>query len=832
MATIEVAFTWSAGVRRRAFTNARLEGSWDAAGRYSDAWSSRPMTEAVGEDGCPCFRATVRLDDSQLGWTFRWGVRIDGPGGQDLWAIPTEVRSRSTERVRSFVLARPTPEQRYWLTNLRRLGANKVERPGAAAPGIRFAVWAPNAEQVDVVMAAIWDGDPSQPGPGPFPRDQIHGGYLDANGQRAMPGQGPFRMTRDAEGVWSTDPADPRLASFASFDHRPYMYRIVRAGTGGAAAYRTDLYSRCQIGSGSRNPGGAAFGGTVQELDGTVSCSVVVDPERVTELFTEPVWPERRFVAAEEFWANELDAERPLPRRVEDLVIYELHVGALGFGKAGPGSLSDAIAFLDHLEALGVNAVELLPLSEFGGGGQNWGYATSHHFAIEYSGGGRDQYKWFVRECHRRGIAVILDVVYNHFAHDAERAEWMYDAEDHARNLYYWYEGSPSDYPAFDAAVPAQDRGKGGYVDNYSTAFAPRYHEEMVRKLFISSAVALVEEFHVDGFRVDQTTSIHAYNARHADGARVDDANVFGAKMLREWTRTLRLLRPDVMLMAEDHSNWDAVTRRDGDGLGFDARWYADFYHHLVGDKSDSGPQYARLLQTAGSGWDGALALDAFAGALAASADRKVVYYESHDEAGNSPGTRRTLVVASAAAPLLPATRHAAEARVRLAAGLTLLSAGTPMFLFGEEVGATQDFVYGHVLCNREDLQTLRASTGAGLFRCHADLIALRRGHGALRSRNLRVLHVHDQDRVLAFRRWEDGDDLLVLASFHNVPFGAGYRFSGLDLPDGSWREIFNSDGGVYGGDQVGNLGGTIRASGGSFEAVVPANGVVVFQRT
>ena len=96
-------------------------------------------------------------------------------------------------------------------------------------------------------------------------------------------------------------------------------------------------------------------------------------------------------------------------------MIYELHVGALGFGKPSdrPGTLEDAIAFLDYLVDLGVNAVELLPMSQFSGI-ENWGYGTTHFFGIEYSGGGRDQYKYFIKACHRRGIAVIFDVVYNH----------------------------------------------------------------------------------------------------------------------------------------------------------------------------------------------------------------------------------------------------------------------------------------------------------------------------------------------------------------------------------------------------------------------------------
>ena len=77
-----------------------------------------------------------------------------------------------------------------------------------------------------------------------------------------------------------------------------------------------------------------------------------------------------------------------------------------------------------------------------------------------------------------------MDMVYNHYAHDAGRAQWFYDSAWPDLNCYYWYEGTPFQYAQPD----------GGYVDNDSTAFAPRYHEEMVRKLFISSAAALVSD--------------------------------------------------------------------------------------------------------------------------------------------------------------------------------------------------------------------------------------------------------------------------------------------------------------------------------------------------
>jgi 1,4-alpha-glucan branching enzyme len=839
--TISVQFVYAPGLKRVVFRNVRLTGSWDREGRYSDDWSTIPMEQYTGEDGCPCYRATVGLDESQAGRTFRWGVVVDGPAGSDKWGITTEVRdARSSDRSRAFGL-RPrdgdaVQQEHYYLTHNRRLGAQKHRRAGTTNDGIRFSVWAPNARKVEVVFGTFFDvNDPERvPREDSLPATSVAGGYIADDSQGMHPKRGPFSMTRGDDGVWVTDENDPRLADFAAFDHKPYMYRITKDD--GTVAYKSDLYSRCQVGSGMFDPKGQPFFDVTRKLDGPGSCSSVIDSDQVTAFFEDPQgrWPESDWLKAEEFWKDEKDligTAKPVPRRVDDLVIYELHVGALGGPqKQGPGTLKDAIELLDYLVDLGVNAVELLPMSQFSGE-ENWGYGTSHYYAIEYSGGGRDQYKYFIKACHRRGIAVIFDVVYNHFTPNAGRAEWGYDTNDVVKNPYYWYEGVPSDYPAYQRAVDSDAKDLGGYIDNMSTGFAPRFYEEIVRKMFISSAVMLMEEFHIDGFRVDQTTSIHSYNVLHADGRAVPDANLFGAKFLREWTSTLRLINPDVILTAEDHSGWDKVTQSSEiGGLGFDKAWYADFYHHLIGD-TDKGSDYAKLIKTAGFGDDRALAMDYFAGALGDSGGNHVVYNESHDEAGNAQGTKRTIVVAANGAPLVGQTRRYAEARCRFAFGATVLSAGTPMFLFGEEVGFEKDFLYNHIFANREDLDGYRRTSGQFLFAFYRDLIHLRLASPGLRTRLIDILHAHDVNRVLAWRRWGEDEDYLALASLNNHPFRDGYTISNPRLPDGRWREVFSSDSDRYGGDGVSNGGAVIPASGGALHAVIPANGVVILKR-
>jgi 1,4-alpha-glucan branching enzyme len=844
-----VLFTYATGLAEPLFGGAELLGSWDDAGQPVDDFSATAMVPIRFEDGCLAYQAAISFASSAVGHSFRWGVRLRRGADSD-WGIIEELNDpHSRETVCLFTLT-DAAEQRqlYRLNWSRHLGAQKLFSDDAASPTrISFAVWAPNAQAVEVVMADAWHGqdgtsviEPQRlPAFQPTPAAAVCGTYVADDGAGAHPGWGPFPLVRHDDGVWRSNPEDPALAEFRRFEHAPYLYRVTRDD--GSVVMRTDLYSRCQAGFGVQRPVGA-YRGRALDLAGNVSASVVKDPDVVCRHFNEDVYPEQEWLPAhsaageECFWPSPSSLP-PRPQRLQDLVIYELHVGALGFGcrqADEPGTLADAIAFLDHLVALGVNAVELLPLAESGGGGAGWGYATSHYFAIEYAGGGRDKYKHFIRACHQRGIAVILDVVFNHYNHNAERAQWQFDSTAHERNIYYWYEGHPSDYASFDAVVPPERRGHGGYVDNMSTAWAPRYWEPMVRRLFISSLLALVSEFQIDGFRFDQTTSIHAYNQRHADGEVVNGANIFGQKLLREACRALRLIKPGVLLMAEDHSSWPAVTTplQQG-GLGFDARWFADFYHHLIGD-TDKDSSYARLLHTAGLGDDRPLAMGRFADVLAASGDGQVVYHESHDEAGNAAGTDRTINVAVNGAPLVGDTRRSAEARVRVVAALTLLSAGTPMFLFGEEVGASRPFLYGQVLEQRQDLLGLRHSHGAALFRYYQALIRLRLdpARPALRSTQIEVVHSHDADRVLAFRRWLQLENYLVLASLNNQPFQSpAYSFASNRLGQENWREIFNSNSASFGGDDLGNGGAVQRGGDGRLACVLPANSVLVFER-
>ena len=736
MTVIEVKFEYITGLKRPLFRNARLTGNWDQNGRLSESWIETPMAETTAMDGCPVFTASVQFSSEDVGRPFRWGVVLDNSEVSNFWGIPTEIAdSNSAQRYLYFSIQSGSSSQRtqkYYLTHCRRLGANKIQPSGGGSLALHFGVWAPNAESVSVVFA-----DPSA-------------GYIDDQGNGIDPGRQPLALTRSSGGIWEGNSS----GTYQGFIGVPYMYRIKNKQ--GHEVYRTDIFSRSQAGRGDQKP--PNWNRDPATLDGLVSCSVIVDPDVVRQDFSPTVGSPPQLIRVEEFWATEFVNGRPIPTRLEDLIIYELHVGSLGFGRSTAGNLGDAISFLDHLRSLGVNAVELMPMAEFSGS-VGWGYGNTHHFCIETSAGGRDEYRHFVRECHRSGIAVIQDVVYNHYSPDAERAEWQYDSALPEENIYYWYEGLSSQY----------GDGSGGYLDNGSSGFTPRFWEENVRQQFVSGAAFLLEEMHVDGLRVDLTQAIHRDNRLHADGHPVGNANVAGQKFLRQWSRTVHMIKPSAILIAEDHTGWDAVVKTpDQGGLGFQAKWEVDFYHNLIGDSDFSGGK-ARLLRNAGFGGNDPLELDAFSGVLYNTQHNQVVFPESHDEAGNAQGSARTIVVAVNYAAVIGPTRTVAEARSRVCYGLSLLSAGISMFFMGEEVTAQQAYKFDDFLQHREDIVGLRNGFGKSMFRFFQDLIRTRKTLASIRSHNIDILHQSNDNRVIAFKRWSASDQVIIVASLNKL---------------------------------------------------------------
>jgi 1,4-alpha-glucan branching enzyme len=132
---------------------------------------------------------------------------------------------------------------------------------------------------------------------------------------------------------------------------------------------------------------------------------------------------------------------------------------------------------------------------------------------------------------------------------------------------------------------------------------------------------------------------------------------------------------------------------------------------------------------------------------------------------------------------------------------------------------------------NREDLIGAAKGVGARLFRYYQDLIRLSERNAAIRSRMIQIAVTDNDNRVIAFHRWNDTDEFLVVGNLSNTPFASGYWINGDRIGNVGWTEVFNSDSEAYGGRNIGNSGATLHSSNGALNVVLPAAGLVVFRR-
>lgn len=176
------------------------------------------------------------------------------------------------------------------------------------------------------------------------------------------------------------------------------------------------------------------------------------------------------------------------------------------------------------------------------------------------------------------------------------------------------------------------------------------------------------------------------------------------------------------------------------------------------------------------------------------------------------------------------AYRPFAEARSRVAFAVACFSAGTPLFLFGEEVAFENDFIYDNVLALREDFTVKKNGNGREMYEFYRDAIRLRREEPAFHGRNLEILGFNDANRILAFRRWYEQNEAIVVVSLSNSPFDRGYVFERLNIPNGSWQEVLNGDAEVYGGGNCVNRE-PVASFEGRMEFLVPKNAVLVLKK-
>ena len=438
---------------------------------------------------------------------------------------------------------------------------------------------------------------------------------------------------------------------------------------------------------------------------------------------------------------------------LNDLVIYELHVGTFGGSKNGSGTFAEVIKRLPYLKDLGINAIELMPPTECPGE-TSWGYNPSHPFAVEADYGGPDGLKTLIREAHRQGIAVLLDVVYNHFGPD-ELDLWQFDGwSENGMGGIYFYNDWRSETPWGETR--------------------PDYGREEVRQYLRDNALMWIEEFRADGLRLDAVSYI-----RRSKGIENHESVDLpeGWQLLQWINKDLKLHSHRTISIAEDLGNNEALTAwvEDG-GAGFDTQWDASFVHPV-----------RAVLESPD---DDARDLGAMISAIIPASDgdpfRRVIYSESHDEVANG---RQRLV--SEIDPENPSSVWARRRSLQ-AAGVVLSSPGVPMIFQGQEI--LEDGWFD----DRETLDWEKARRFRGIRLAFRDLIRLRRNVDGntrgLTGQNVDVFHRDQENKVLAWNRWYDGgprDSTVVILNLSHRE----HDFYELTLPAaGEWNVRFNAD--------------------------------------
>ncbi|MCA9704347.1 MAG: alpha amylase C-terminal domain-containing protein [Myxococcales bacterium] len=431
-----------------------------------------------------------------------------------------------------------------------------------------------------------------------------------------------------------------------------------------------------------------------------------------------------------------------------DAVIYELHVGTFNDQPGGgPGTWSSAIERLDALARLGVNVIEVMPPAEFAGD-FSWGYNTAYPFAPESAYGSPDDAKRFIDQAHARGIAVVIDVVHNHYG-PSDLSMWCFDGE-------------------------CLGEGNGGvyfFTDwRQETDWGPRpdYGRVEVRD-FIASNVALwLHEYQADGLRWDSTVNI-----RRAGGGDIPE----GWSVMQRANDLVDADQPWKLMIAEDLQDDPWLTKPTGQGgAGFDAQWDGRFFHpinHNLVVREDHDRDMHQVRDAIAASYDG-------------QATRRVIYTESHDEVANGRSRIPEMIWPG------HADSYFSKKRAMLGVSVVMTSPGIPMLFQGQE--CLEDGFFH----DDDPVDWAKCERFAGLRTMVQDLVHLRRnlaGHTAgLHGDHVNVFHVNDGDEVVAYHRWDrggPGDDVVVVANFS----ATAYPHYEIGLPrGGSWHVRFNGD--------------------------------------
>ena len=443
---------------------------------------------------------------------------------------------------------------------------------------------------------------------------------------------------------------------------------------------------------------------------------------------------------------------------LNELVIYELHTGTFApSGDEKVGEFDDIERKLAYLDTLGINAIQLMPVAEFAGD-YSWGYNPAHIFAVESSYGGPDALKALVKAAHRHGIAVIQDVVYNHFGPD-DLDLWQFDGwSENDKGGIYFYNDDRSSTPWGDTR--------------------PDYGREEVRSFIHDNAMSWLRDFHMDGLRFDMVP--YVYSVDGSDWGIPD-----GWSLLRWINSDIRATFPAAITIAEDLHSHRSITDDGTAGARFSSQWDAQFVHPVreaLIDTQDASRSTTAVVQAVSFSYG--------------SAFSRVIYTESHDEVAN--GKAR---VPHDIDPDDP-EGYFARKRSTLGAALVFTSPGIPMLFQGQE------FLEGGLFRDTVPVNWAAAEEFHAILRLYRDLIRLRLNvdeqTAGLTGEGLWVYHNNEDAKVFAFQRWRDHgphDDVVVVVNLSDQTFES-YR---LGMPTtGTWRLLLNTDASVY-SDDFGN---------------------------
>jgi len=477
-------------------------------------------------------------------------------------------------------------------------------------------------------------------------------------------------------------------------------------------------------------------------------------------------------------WHDEEWRGIPLP----DSIFYELHVGTF----TDEGTFEAVIPHLDELRELGVTAIELMPVAQFPGS-RNWGYDGAYPYAAQNSYGGADGLRHLVDACHTRGLAVVLDVVYNHLGPEGN------------------YLGEFAPY----------------FTDRYKTPWGVALNfdgpqSDHVRRYFIDNAIVWLDQFHIDALRLDAVHAIVDHTARPFLEELAD--------AVHELSRSNGKSK---FTIAESDLNDPRLIRpTEKGGYGLDSQWCDDFHHVLhvllTGEQRGYYAGYQGVEQLALTLKSGFL----FTGQYSTYRQRRygaktgdlpgwkfVVCSQNHDQVGNRMTGDR--LAAQLSFPAL-----------KLTAGITLLSPFLPLLFMGEEYGETAPFRYftshsdeplieavrrgraeefaaftwdgeipdPHAESTFEASRLNRTAAPApeqkALRATYREMIHLRKTLNPFRDFDLANVEVvtFASERVLMMRRHSQGDEALVVASFSSDPIVFHAAIAS------SWHRRFDSE--------------------------------------